>query len=196
MIGNKKIKNQQSASRNGFTLIEILVSVSIFAVIILSVTSIFKLAIDGQRSAIATQNVQESLKYFLEVTAKEMRMAQKDNGVCSDIPDDEIFVVIAQTATNDVLHFKNYDGECVYYFLATDGKTQRFKIKREKGLVTKEDFISPSKIRINDLHFVLSGLAADEQHKVTLNLNANSLDSGKFDSNMTLQTSITSRYYK
>jgi len=67
MTGNK--------SDRGFTLIEVIVSVALFSVIILGATQIFSLVIDSQRSAIATQNVKESLKYFLEVTAKEMRMA-------------------------------------------------------------------------------------------------------------------------
>jgi len=192
MIGVKK----------GFTLIEVIVSVSLFVVIILSVTSIFKLAIDGQRSAIATQNVQESLKFFLEVTAKEIRMAQKNGGVCEDIDDDKIFQVVPQV-NGDMLYFKNYYGECVKYYLAADGpdgSNLRFVISRASGsIITPSillDFISPAKIRINDLHFVVNSSASTSQPMVTINLNAHALDNSQFESDMTLQTSITSRYYK
>jgi len=186
--------------KKGFTLIEVIVSVSLFVVIILSVTSIFKLAIDGQRSAIATQNVQESLKFFLEVTAKEIRMAQKNGGVCQNIPDGTIFQVTPQV-NGDMLYFKNYYGECVKYYLATDGpdgSNLRFVISRAAGAAATPslDFISPAKIRINDLHFVVSNSASTSQPMVTINLNANALDSSQFESDMTLQTSITSRYYK
>lgn len=182
-------------NKKGFTLIEVMVSVSLFAVIILSVTGIFKMAIDGQRSAIATQNVQESLKYFLEVTAKEIRMAQKNEGVCAGIPDDEIFTIIPQSPS-DVLYFKNYYGQCVRYFLAADGDNLRFKISRGAGSNALSDYISPAKIRINELHFVLNTSASTTQPMVTINLNANALDSAQYKSEMTLQTSVSSRYYK
>lgn len=177
---------------------EVLVSVALFAVIILSVTSIFKLSIDGQRSAIATQNVQESLKYFLEVTAKEIRMAQKNEGACSGIPNDQIFTVYPKSGTElgDILVFRNYYGECVRYSLVQDGESQRFWISRQSGISTRSDFISPAKIKINDLHFVVNSSASTTQPMVTINLNAKALGNSQFKSDMTLQTSISSRYYK
>ena len=177
---------------------EVMVSVALFAVIILSVTSIFKLSIDGQRSAIATQNVQESLKYFLEVTAKEIRMAQKNEGACSGISNDQIFMVLPKsgTALGDTLVFRNYYGECVHYSLVADGDSQRFWISRQNGPITYADFISPAKIKIDDLHFVLNDTASTTQPMVTINLNAEALGESQFKSDMTLQTSITSRYYK
>jgi len=199
MIGNKREKNIKMGDKKGFTLMEVLVSVTLFSIIILSATNIFKLAIDAQRNAIATQNVQESLKYFLEVTAKEIRMAQKSEGICPQIPPDEIYFVEKITETKDKLYFKNFDGECVEYFLAADGTSQRFQIKRQKGSSSiQEDFISPAKININDLHFYLDTgtMSSEKQPRITINLNANALDSEKFESSMTLQTSITSRYYK
>ncbi len=198
MTGNKIEKNNKLGNKKGFTLMEVLVSVTIFSIIILSATNIFKLAIDAQRNAIATQNVQESLKFFLEVTAKEIRMAQKSEGACSSISPSEIYAVTHITATKDMLSFKNFYGECVDYFLASDGESQRFKVKRQKGSLVQEDYISPAEININDLHFFLDAgsMTILRQPRVTINLNANSLDSGKFKSNMTLQTSITSRYYK
>jgi prepilin-type N-terminal cleavage/methylation domain-containing protein len=183
-------------NKKGFTLIEVMVSVAIFAVIILSMTNIFKLAIDGQRSAIAAQNVQESLKYFLEVTAKEVRMAQKNKNVCPGLGDETIFTKTTNSL-GDVLSFKNYYGECVSYFLASDGTNQRFKVSRQLGVAPVQvDYISPARIKINSLHFILSGGPGVSQPVVTINLNANALGGSQFKSTMTLQTSITSRYYK
>ncbi len=191
MIGDKKVNNYK-----GFTLIEVMVSVSLFAVIILSVTGIFKLAIDAQRSAIATQNVQESLKYFLEVTAKEMRMAQKNKGVCLGLGDDQIFRTLSGPY-GDNLYFKNYYGECVSYYLSPSAGNLRFMVTRTTpGVGTLNGFISPAKIRMDDLTFVISSNASTSQPMVTINLRANALDSAEFKSEMTLQTSITSRYYK
>ncbi len=190
MIGNNK-KYSILANKSGFSLVEVLVSVSLFIIIILSSTQIFKLVIDGQRSALATQNVQESLKYFLEVTAKEMRMAKKNsNLLCSGIAVDKIFAT-SSNAYGDVITFQNYDNECVTYSLALDDENQRFKIQRDSA----SGFISPSKIRIDALNFILSD-ATSTQPMITFNLRAWALNEAQFKSDMTIQTSITSRYYK
>lgn len=198
MIGNK-IRHKIS-QRAGFTLIEVMVSVSLFAMIILSVTGIFKMAIDAQRSAIAAQNVQESLKYFFEITGKEMRMAIKNTETSgcgsSFVPVGDIFQVIETDENSERLRFRNYYGECVVYFLQETGSDgiKRFAIARTATGITKIDFISPEKININSLHFVIN--SSGSQPMVTMNLNASALNNAQFESNMTLQTSITSRYYR
>ncbi len=185
MIGAKIKKN-----KSGVSVIEVLVSVLIFATIILSSTQIFKLVIDGQRIAIASQNVQESLKYFLEVTAKEIRMAQKNDGSCGDIPADQVFATTTN-ALGDVLNFRNYYGECTSYFLASSSNSVRFKITRNAA----SDYISPSKIKIDDLNFNLI-FATSSQPLVTIVLKAHALDQAQFKSEMITQTSLSSRYYK
>jgi len=185
MIGNRK-----KLDKSGVSLVEVVVSVLIFTTLILSATQIFKLVIDGQRSAIASQNVQESLKYFLEVTAKEIRMAKKDGGACIDVPDDKIFAV-SSNALGDVLYFRNYYNQCVTYSLAADSDSQRFRIERDADSA----FISPSKIKIDDLNFNVLN-ATSTQPLVTISLKAHALGTAQFESEMIIQTSLTSRYYK
>ncbi|MFA5154967.1 MAG: hypothetical protein WC453_00885 [Patescibacteria group bacterium] len=174
----------------GFSLMEVVMSVTIFVVIILSATGIFKLVIDSQRSALAAQNVQESLKYFFEVVDKEIRMAQINKGVCPGIPNNRVYTVTTGSL-GDSLSFRNYYNQCVTYSLVADGTNQRFQVSRN-GIA---DFISPKKIKIDTLHFILNDLGA-VQPMVTLNLRAHALDQEKFQSDMVIQTSLTSRYYK
>lgn len=192
------IGNNFNLKKPGYSLVEVIVSVTLFSVIILTATSIFKMVVDSQRSALAAQNVQESLKYFLEVTGKEMRMAQKNNGICPGIDNDKVFKVATDVNGGDVLSFKNYYGECVAYYLSpdtTDSSIQRFTIDRHKGAVGGFDYISPRKINIDSLHFIVNE-STSTQPVVTLNLTAHAWDQQKFDTKMTIQTSITSRYYK
>ena len=188
MTGNKNKKLK------AYTLIEVLISVTLFTVIMLSATQIFKSVVDGQRGAIAAQNVEESLKYFSEVTGKEMRMAQKNtDGACSSlgIPTTKIFLATTN-ASSDTLSFKNHYGQCVTYQLGADASgTPRFKIQRNADL----DFISPAKIKIDSLHFRVSD-ASSTQPIVTVNLSAHALDQAQFQSALVIQTSISSRYYK
>ncbi|MFA5024005.1 MAG: prepilin-type N-terminal cleavage/methylation domain-containing protein [Patescibacteria group bacterium] len=184
MAGNKKY------NQAGISLIEVIVSVLLFTVIIMSATQIFKLVIDAQRSSIATQNVQESLKYFLEVMSKEVRTAKKNQDVCPGIATNRIFAT-SSNALGDILTFRNYDGECVTYSLDTDGDNQRFQITRD----SQSGFISPAKIRIDSLHFVIAD-SSTVQPSIVVNLKAWALSEGQFNSEMTIQTTITSRYYK
>ena len=69
-INFKKIKNNL-----GVTLIELIVAVALFSVTILSAMQIFQMVVEGQRSAIAAQSVQESMRYAFEIMSKEIRMA-------------------------------------------------------------------------------------------------------------------------
>ncbi len=174
-----------------FSLVEIIVSVSIFSVIILSMTGIFKMVVDGQRGAIATQNVQESLKYFLEVVNKEIRMAVRSNGTCG-VTSGSIYNLV-QGSTGDVLYFKNFYGECVVYSTEIDTQTgsKRFKISRGGNT----GYISPKQINIDELNFVLSS-SLNNQDLITINIKARALNAPNTEAAMILQTSLSSRYYK
>jgi len=180
-------------ARPAFSLIEVLIAVTLFSVIILSSTQIFKMVVDSQRNALATQNVQDSLKYFLEVTAKEIRMAQRDNGICSSVPDTQIFA-IAATTTGEILNFKNFYNQCVSYYLQNDTTvttTRRFRIARS----ALSDFISPDEISLDSLNFILTA-ATTTQPIVTINIKAHALNEAQFKSDLTIQTAVSSRYYK
>lgn len=184
--------NKNNFKKSGFSLIEVLVSVSLFVTIILSSTEIFRLVIQGQRDAIASQNVQESLKYFFEVIGKEMRMAKKNDGTCPDIPADKIFL-LTSNSLGGVLQFRNYYDECVYYYLADDNGKQRFKIERNTPGNLTADFISPAKILIDTLEF-----AVDEtgQVAVTVNIKAWAAGEDRYKSEMDIQTTVSSRFYR
>jgi len=86
----------------------------------------------------------------------------------------------------------------VTYSLAPDptaSSTQRFQISRTTSGVGTPDFISPAKISIDHLYFILTESSLT-QPVVTINLQAHALNETKFKSAMTIQTSIASRYYK
>jgi prepilin-type N-terminal cleavage/methylation domain-containing protein len=183
-----KQKVNKDRVKKAFSLIELLVSVSLFVIIILSATQIFKLVIDSQSNTIVNQNIQESLKYFLEVTGKEMRMAVRNDGLCTGVESGKVFGV---SVDGDVLYFKNRYGECVVYQLTLDGDSQRFEITRNNIA----GFISPKKIQINTLKFALNEVGQN-QPVATVLIKASALEESRFSSELIIQTSITSRYYK
>lgn len=195
----------------GFSLIEIIVSVALFVIIILSATEIFRLVIVGQRKAIASQNVQESLKYFLEASSKEVRMAKKNEGYCSALPGfttlgfDQIYSIdTAPNGFGDALYFRNVYDECVVYYLGNGTNAGRFIVRRNN----LEAPISPAKIKISRLEFketTIDKIASS--FPITRPLIVMRIDAQAFSgnvgetnykelANIEMQTSLTSRAYR
>ncbi len=186
MIGNS------GKNKEGFSLVEVLVSTVLFVVIVLSASGIFQIVVESQRRAISSQNVQENLKYFLEVVSKEIRMAQKDEeNACPDVPSTRAFAT-STNAYGDILYLKNYHDECVAYYLAHDlDGVSRFRISRNGT----SDYISPGKIDVSALKFrITEGTLG--QPIVTISLRAKAIGAEQYSEEMVIQTSLTSRYYK
>lgn len=172
----KLFKNQL-----GVTLLEIVVSVTLFSFAIISATAIFQLVVEGQRNAIAGQNIQESLRYSLEVMSKEVRMAQRDKGVCASVPDNDVY---ATNAARDRLYFKNYNGVCASYYLS--GNT----LVINRGADTAST--TPNTVKVSNLSFT-----ADNgfQPKTTLKMEVEATGKALHKQFMKIQTTLSSRAY-
>ncbi len=184
MIGTNNKKNKRA-----YSLIEVIVSVAIFTFIIVSSTEIFRLVIRGQRQAVASQNVQESLKYFFEVTAKEIRMARRSTGSCN-VPAGDIFH-LESGSYGDILYFTNFYNQCVKYELVSSGDTIRWQISRDANT----GFISPQLIKIDQLAIDLKQ-EPDVQPSLTMTMRAYLLSEQAGASELSIQTTVASRYYR
>lgn len=203
----KKLLAKKLNKIPAFSFIEIIVSVSLFIIIILSTTETFRVVIVGQRKAVASQNVQESFKYFLEASSKEIRMAKRNEGHCNgggfaSLGADNIYVVEnAPNANGRALYFRNIYDECVIYYLGNGVNAGRFIVRRD-GL---EAPISPAKINISRLEFLFTKFIPgfwESRPLITMRLDAQAF-SGDFGTptykelaNMQIQTSLTSRAYR
>lgn len=174
----------------GVTLVELIISTTLFVVIMLSMTEIFKMILDSQRQAIATQNVQENLKYFFEVISKEVRMAKRAGGGCAYLPANRRFAT-STNAFGDILYLKNYRNECVVYYLSEDNGVVRFRVDRGAN----SDFLSPARIEVTDLQFIVRE-ENNQQAYISINLGAHSVGREANLSSMRVQTTISSRYYR
>lgn len=178
---------------SGLTLLEMIVSISLFVVALLSVTQIFILVIEGQRNAIAARNVQENMRYALEVMAKELRNAHLDNGECgADDPvnvDDDL--IYDDDNLGNYLKFKNYHHECAQYSLENDAEgIGRIKITRDNN----SGYITPNEINVANLKFNTSDGSA--QPLVTIKIDIETVGGKvKHKQEMEIQTTISARYY-
>lgn len=170
-------------------MLELLVSVSLLAVIMLLATTIFTLVLEGQRNTIASQNVQESMRYALEVMSKEIRMAKDNPGTClgpagTYVPVNTVF---------------NSPGAGVLYFVNKDGACTTYELSGGRLLITRDaiaGYLTPSKITLSNLAFAIYE-GAGTQPKVTVKMDAR-MNIGKIQNqaNIKLQTTLSSRFYQ
>ncbi len=194
-------------SNQGFSLIEMLVSVAIFTVVITISLSIFQSVNKSQGNAIAVQSVQESMRYALEVMSKELRSAKHiysdSNGDGTGDTDDCLNggaydsyparfsgssegrkVYNFMSSGGDLtLYFKNKNLDCVYYYINT--ADQRLYINRN-GVILP---ITPDELKISDLQVEIDDNAIGEFHDtqavVTVHMNVEMLDpSNKYKMNL------------
>ncbi len=174
----------------GVILLEMLVAVTLFSVTILSATEIFKMVVEGQRSAIAAQNTQENMRYAFEVIAKEIRMAQKSIGnECGPQLSGKVY-----NLQGNRLQFKNIYEECVEY----QEQNLRFQIQRylagnPPGLI---DYITPDEIEVSNLEFIVTDNVGFNQSSVVLKMDVEAVGKELHKSKMKIQTTISSRYYE
>lgn len=174
---------KRNSVTSGFTLIELVVGIGIFALVLTSIMGIFQQVIRVERRAVNAQNAQENVRYVMEVISKEIRTAERNFGTCVDVPNGDIFAVDVGVG-NDKLYLKNQYGECVTYFL----EGNRFKIMRGSDVA----FVTSDETVIEYLNF---SLKADDQPAVTITMGIQTLDTTATDVTISMQTTISSRYY-
>lgn len=162
MTGNKKHKIIYRKGEEGFTLLEMIVAATIFAIVISIISALFLAGVRGQRSALATQNIIENTRLAIEQMSRQIRVAQRDEvGSCTGD---------ARTTFNSggvALSFIDSLGRCTTY-QRSGGKIQ---MKQASGLfldLTSDDIV------INSLVFEVSGRSATDgvQPRVTIFLDA------------------------
>lgn len=79
------MKKGLPAGRQGFTILEVIVSMAIFTIIVIVVLSLFSTALKGYRRVIANQNVQENARFLMEFMAKELRMSTVNSSTATTL---------------------------------------------------------------------------------------------------------------
>jgi prepilin-type N-terminal cleavage/methylation domain-containing protein len=108
-----KRKNKNNSA--GFTLIEVLVAISIFVILLTIFGNFFHKALDIQRTSLTSYEVLNTASYNLEYMSRAIRMAKKDrNGVCISKNNNYEFVPYPGA---DGIRFMNDDGNCQEFYL-------------------------------------------------------------------------------
>jgi prepilin-type N-terminal cleavage/methylation domain-containing protein len=104
---NKKFKKS-------FTLIELMVSVTVFCLIAASASGVFTSVLQAQRKLLAMQELLSQTSYLEEYMSRAIRMARKDVlGTCITAKSNYDIV------SGQSIRFVNYKGECQEFYLSS-----------------------------------------------------------------------------
>jgi len=137
--------------QKGYSLIEILVAVTIFTIVVAAPTGFFVGSLKGQIKSLASQKLLDNTSYALEYMSRSLRMAQKELD-CSEITNPATCSCLKtqgygynyENPDGDVaaIRFINYKGECQKFFLE-GGRLKESKAGAENYLTSAElDMIS------------------------------------------------------
>ncbi len=174
---------------SGFMLIDILVSLGIFALVISVVVGIFVSGSGSQRKIIELYTVQNGGGYLMEIMSRELRMATRicNNGTASCGGEED-----QQDNNDSSIEFTNYNGELVRYCRSlSDGSCT----ENDTGdyISRNGEVLSSSNIVVDSLRFYISESFFNTQPLVTISMGIKA--KGKYDTELKLQNSISMRIY-
>ena len=183
----KKIKLQ---TNNGTSLIEFVVSMSIFTTVLMATTGAYFSYSTGSRKSFASQNVIDEGRFLLDTMSKEMRSGRK-------------FLPYSDTATNNI-EFTDAENNTIKYQVENAKLGKNINSKKDDNNNLIFDQVTSDQIKVDKLNFNIIGNKTKEdgtpddtlQPKVTISLKLSNLnDSGKseLNSSIELQTTISQR---
>ena len=167
--------------KNGFTLVEMIVTMGIFSLLIGSLAAVFTQILQSQRNISSTQELLGQTSYALEYMSRAIRMARKDlDGSCTGIVN---LNYSTTTSLGTGIKFLNSGSVCQEFYLETG------QLKENEGGVVSP--LTSSHLNVLSFDIVDSGWTQtdDNQPKVTLFLNIE----GNNQSKIKVQTAVTQR---
>ncbi|MFH1180982.1 MAG: type II secretion system protein [bacterium] len=159
---------QMASMKNGFTLIELMVAVTLFAFATVITSGVSVTAISSQKKALAQQEVLDQVSFLMEYMSRSVRMAQKD------------------------LSGENYafSGQCLN-FLNYKNQDQQFCLDGTRLKNENNEYLTSDNLKISSFNVVLSGQsqADDLQPRITFSLEVE----GQNQVKMIIQTTVSQR---
>jgi len=163
----------------GFTLIEMLVVITVFSILMVAIIGIFVSALRIQRYYLASQRLLNETSYVMEYTSRFIRMAQKARD-SSCIPSGSNYQPQSHFSS-DNLRFVNYRDQCHEFYRGDEsgnpdanGAILYQKINNDGPLALTSD-----KIEIKKLNFRIYGgdQGNQSQPMITIFIEAEALNS-------------------
>lgn len=174
-------------SKNGFTLIEMTVSLGLFTIIMFIATSAFLNIVNTDRKARSVRIAADNLNIALEDMSRRIKTGS--SYYCGAGGEALLSVKNCTSGVNTILFFTNQDGTRTKYELSGNS------ILRDGVPITSPEIKITS---LTGLQFIVSGSAvgaADNQQPMVVIVIDGSLGSGQTASGFKIQTTVTQRVY-
>ncbi len=179
-LADLKAKSYKLKASEGYSLIELMVAIGVFAMVTTMLSGTFIISLRGQGKSATVQNVADNTRYAMEVMAKEIRMGmiKTTEGYVSDI----------QFRSN----MPNRNGATVRFYL--DGASSQVMFDDDISDALAPEPITASSIAISSLTFDVSGVSPMSQPRITIIMQAKSAGTAEdIATRIDLQTTISPR---
>lgn len=173
-----KSEKRKAKSEAGYSLIELMVAIGVFAVVVTVMSGSFAISLRGQGKSVTMQNVGDNARYAMEVMAKEMRMGNDfpSNGSMSDI----------QFKSN----MPNRNGAVIWFYL----DNEKIMFDDDINDALPPESITSANIAVNALSFDVLGVSPDSQPRITIVMQVASVGTAAdIETHMDIQTTISPR---
>jgi len=188
----KKFSQCFISFKSAFTLIELLISVSIFVIFSMVIMDIYFSSIDRHTVALQIQTVNQELRYAMEVIARDIKdgylMASKDNngdGI------DQIYIYHpTKNIDNNNCKISGFTG-CLQYKFNTTEKRIETMGSGDSSFVP----LTSSRIKVEKVNFYIDDIvgSTSEQPKVTILISAKEKNDLENQSVIFLQTTVNQK---
>jgi prepilin-type N-terminal cleavage/methylation domain-containing protein len=146
-------KNQKA-----FSLIEMIIAVSIFVLVLVIATNIYLVINNTQRKVVTMQRIQSDVRYLFEAIAQEVRLGQIDYDFYSE---NSIDFHPDSGTDNTVLAVVNRSGNSIFFRLSSSGdKAQYCEIDADNDcdLLVEDNWqnVTPEGVKVEHLRFVIT----------------------------------------
>jgi prepilin-type N-terminal cleavage/methylation domain-containing protein len=166
--------------KQGFSLIEIMVSLAIFAIVVVVATGALLTTIDATKKAQATQTVLTNLNLALEGMTREIRVGSNYGAASGQTP----------------FSFDDKSGtKRITYSLVPDPITTKGKIQRKEvvsSIADKIEDVTAPEVDIQSLKFTTVGLIG-AQPRVFITLRGVASTNPKYKTTFEIQTTVSQR---
>jgi len=174
---NQNSDRVKNINNKGFTLLELVIAMSLFAILILIVTNVFTKAIEVQKKTVDEQNLQGDIRNAMAIFEDEVQRVTKHVDASCSCSEGKFYCV---NVNNDTLYVKNKSGSCIVY----SDSGGRLKVNRA-GM---QEYLTSEDITIENLDFTPNTRGDSVKVKITFKGFAD------FDQYITYQTVLTSTF--
>lgn len=180
---------------SGYTLVEVLMAVTIFFAVLAGPTGLFVFSLRGQLKALASREIIDNSSYALEYISRALRMAKKDtDATCiGAAPDYSNY----ENPGSDIskIRFLNYQGFCQEFALILGQIAERKSADASKDNLALAEFLplTSDDLEITPLVFRLVGESQADNLQPRVAIIFEAKKKNQAGTKMSIQTTISQR---